>query len=152
MVRTVKVPFVQCFHSLIHSFMQSVNQSLIHAITWKIETLLTVESLWLSGRASECRIRRSEVRFLMRNQKFLFGPTLVTRQQTSFSIYEMLNELISSMLYQSIIWATMSKAGLVKKSHPFMAGTVINESSSLNRLLCPIEHSDLNHILNKRPE
>ena len=46
----------------------------------------------------------------------------------------------------------MSKAGLVKKSHPFMAGTVINESSSLNRLLCPIEHSDLNHILNKRPE
>ena len=34
------------------------------------ETSLTMESLWLSGRASESGIRRSEVRFLMRTQKF----------------------------------------------------------------------------------
>ena len=35
---------------------------------------LTVESLWLSGRASERGIRRSEVRFLMRTLYFLSVP------------------------------------------------------------------------------
>ena len=34
--------------------------------------LLTVESLWLSGRASDCEIRRSEVWFLKGTQNFSF--------------------------------------------------------------------------------
>ena len=38
-----------------------------------------MESLWLSGRASERGIRRSEVRFLMGTQNFFLCPTLVTR-------------------------------------------------------------------------
>ena len=33
-----------------------------------------VQSLWLSGRASECEIRGSEVRFLMGTQNFFFVP------------------------------------------------------------------------------
>ena len=37
-------------------------------------TSLSVESLWLSGRASERGIRTSEVRFLMRNQNLFFVP------------------------------------------------------------------------------
>ena len=32
------------------------------------------ESLWLSGKASEREIRRSEVRFLMGTQNFFFVP------------------------------------------------------------------------------
>ena len=46
--------------------------------------LLTIESLWLSSRASECGIRRFEVRFLMLTQNFLLWPTLMTRRKTSF--------------------------------------------------------------------
>ena len=37
--------------------------------------LLTIESLCLSGRASEHEIWRSEVRFLMRTQNFFFVPS-----------------------------------------------------------------------------
>ena len=33
-----------------------------------------VQSLWLSGRASECEIRGSEVRFIMGTQNFFFVP------------------------------------------------------------------------------
>ena len=36
--------------------------------------LLTIDSLWLSGRASECGIQRSEVQFLIRTQNFFFVP------------------------------------------------------------------------------
>ena len=46
---------------------------------------LTVESLWLSGRASERGIRRSEVRFLMRTQNFLSVPRSWQDEKTSFS-------------------------------------------------------------------
>ena len=35
---------------------------------------MAVESPWLSGRASERRIRRSEVPFLMGTQNFFFDP------------------------------------------------------------------------------
>ena len=35
---------------------------------------LTAESLWLSGRALECRIRRSEIRFLIGTRNFFFVP------------------------------------------------------------------------------
>ena len=35
---------------------------------------LTAESLWLSGRALECRIRRSEIRFLIGTCNFFFVP------------------------------------------------------------------------------
>ena len=49
-----------------------------------------MESLWLSGRASERRIRRSEVGFLMGTQNFFIffslGPMHVTRQKTYFFI------------------------------------------------------------------
>ena len=34
----------------------------------------SLENLWLSGRASECRILSSEVRFLMGTQNFFFVP------------------------------------------------------------------------------
>ena len=36
--------------------------------------LVTTESLWLSGRAMDCGIRRSEVWFLMGTQNFFFAP------------------------------------------------------------------------------
>ena len=38
--------------------------------------LHTIESLWLSVQASECRIRRSEIQFLMRTQNFFFVSCL----------------------------------------------------------------------------
>ena len=58
-----------------------------------------MESLWLSGRASERRIRRSEVGFLMGTQNFfIFFPLLVTRRKTSFFI-----SLPSSKLTISLI-------------------------------------------------
>mgnify|MGYP006963848294 CR=1 FL=1 len=42
---------------------------------WTSEwALLTIDSLWLSGRASECGIQRSEVQFLIRTQNFFFVP------------------------------------------------------------------------------
>ena len=61
-----------------------------------------MESLWLSGRASERRIRRSEVGFPMGTQNFFIffslGPMLVTRRKTSFFI-----SLPSSKLTISLI-------------------------------------------------
>ena len=61
-----------------------------------------MESLWLSGRASEHRIWRSEVGFLMGTQNFFIffslGPMLVTRRKTSFFI-----SLPSSKLTISLI-------------------------------------------------
>ena len=61
-----------------------------------------MESLWLSGRASERRIRRSEVGFLVGTQNFFIffhlGPMLVTRRKTSFFI-----SLPSSKLTISLI-------------------------------------------------
>ena len=127
-VHTFKLRFVQCFHSF--------SQSLIHAITYIVETSLAEESLWQSA-------RNPKVRFLMGNQNFFLCPTLVTRRKGSFSLIKCLN--------QSIIWATILKAESVKKPHPFTSRTVKRESSSLERrLLSPIEHSDLNHIKKKR--
>ena len=46
--------------------------------------LLTVESLWLSGRASECGIRRSEVWFLMNIEFFFLYPMLLSRFKKTF--------------------------------------------------------------------
>ena len=42
-----------------------------------------MESLWLSGRASECEIQRSEVQFLVGTQNF-FCPMLVRRRKKIF--------------------------------------------------------------------
>ena len=39
-----------------------------------VMTSLTIESLWVSGRASERGIRQSEVQFLMGTQNFLLVP------------------------------------------------------------------------------
>ena len=50
-----------------------------------INLSLTVESLWLSGRASERGIRRSEVRFLMGTQNFFSVPRSWQDEQKSFS-------------------------------------------------------------------
>ena len=48
--------------------------------------LTLVESLWLSGGASELGIRRSGVRFLMEIQNYFFlCLTLVTRRKATFS-------------------------------------------------------------------
>ena len=48
--------------------------------------LHSIESLWLSVRASECGIRRSEVKFLMRTQNFFFVSCLWQDEKYSFSI------------------------------------------------------------------
>ena len=62
-----------------------------------------MESLWLSGRASERRIRRSEVGFLMGTQNFFIffslGPMLVTRQKTSFFISLPSSKLTISLIF-----------------------------------------------------
>ena len=47
--------------------------------------LITVESLWLSSRALEHGIWRSEVGFLIGYSEFFLCPMLVTRRKTSFS-------------------------------------------------------------------
>ena len=49
--------------------------------------LLTVESLWLSGRASDCEIRRSEVWFLKGTQNFSFVLHSWQVKKTFFSQY-----------------------------------------------------------------
>ena len=49
-------------------------------------TLLIIESLWLSGRTSECRIWWSEVQFLIGAQNFFFVPCLYKMKKTSFSV------------------------------------------------------------------
>ena len=49
-------------------------------------SLTLVESLWLSGGASELGIRRSGVRFLMEIQNYFFlCLTLATRRKATFS-------------------------------------------------------------------
>ena len=55
-----------------------------------------MESLWLSGRALECGIQRSEVQFLMVTHNFFLSPMLMKRQKknillnvTSLSIISM---------------------------------------------------------------
>ena len=51
-----------------------------------------IESLWLSDRASESRIRSSEVWFLVETQKFFFVPSLwKDRKQFFFILYQAQN-------------------------------------------------------------
>ena len=57
-------------------------------------TSLIVESLWLSSRASERGIWRSEVRFLMGTQNFLF----VSRSWHDEKQYTLLNKKLSNSL------------------------------------------------------
>ena len=45
-------------------------------VVYELRELPIVESLWLSGRASQHGIRRSEFRFLMGTQNFFFVPRL----------------------------------------------------------------------------
>ena len=52
--------------------------------------LLTIESLWLSGRASKRGIRRSEVRFPYRDSDYYLCPTLVTKRKNIFLYMELL--------------------------------------------------------------
>ena len=49
----------------------------------KVLTLLTTESLWLSGRTSESKVRRSRVPFLMGTWSFMF----VVAQSINQSFY-----------------------------------------------------------------
>ena len=46
--------------------------------------MLTIESPWLSGRAPEHRIGRSEVQFLIETQNFFLCLMLMTRPKKSF--------------------------------------------------------------------
>ena len=100
-VHTFKLRFAQCFHSF--------SQSLIHAITYKIETSLTVESLWL-------RARNPKVWGSIPHGNSKFFSLSHARRKGSFSLIRCLN--------QSIIWATILKAESVKKPHPFRGRTV----------------------------
>lgn len=53
-----------------------------------LQTLLTVKSIWLNGRASEKGIRSSEVRFLMRSKNIFFVP-----QSTKNILFHFFTEL-----------------------------------------------------------
>ena len=59
-------------------------------------------SLWLSGRASERGIQRSEVRFLMGTQNFFLCPTLVTRRKKHISLFLYRAKNLTSLLFLSI--------------------------------------------------
>ena len=63
-----------------------------------VRTLLTIESLWLSGRASEHGIWRTEVRFLMGTQNFSLSHTCAKTKKNLFP-----NKMfISSIVYHYI--------------------------------------------------
>ena len=53
-----------------------------------LQTLLTVKSIWLNGRASEKGIRSSEVRFLMGTKNIFFVP-----QSTKNILFHFFTEL-----------------------------------------------------------
>ena len=58
----------------------------------------SLESLWLSSRASECGILRSEVRFLMRTQNVFFVPrSLQDKKHLSLFLYRAQN--LPSLLF-----------------------------------------------------
>ena len=59
-------------------------------------------SLWLSGRASERGIQRSEVRFLMGTRNFFLCPTLVTRRKKHLSLFHYRAKNLTSLLFLSI--------------------------------------------------
>ena len=59
-------------------------------------------SLWLSGRASERGIQRSEVRFLMGTQNFFLCPTLVPRRKKHLSLFLYRAKNLTSLLFLSI--------------------------------------------------
>ena len=56
-------------------------------------------SLWLSGRASERGIQRSEVRFLMGTRYFFLCPTLVTRRKKHLSLFFYRAKNLTSLLF-----------------------------------------------------
>ena len=70
-------PITKFIHDTRHAHCRQWISGSAMSIVW---ALLTLESLWLSGRALECAIQRSEV------QLIFLCPTLMTRQKTSFSI------------------------------------------------------------------
>ena len=85
------------------------------SIVW---ALLTLESLWLSGRALECAIQRSEV------QLFFFVPHLwQDKKRLSLFLYQVLN-LSSFLLYEQrifsfLMWAfySLSLYSMMKSVH-----------------------------------
>ena len=75
-------------------------------------TALTVESLWLSGRASERGVLGSEIRFLMRTQNFFLVPRSWQDEKTSVSIIILFTHLLKLSLTQ--YWArVLSQHSLV---------------------------------------
>ena len=69
----------RCFH-LVISMGQRKDSESPQRMTF-IMSLFIIESQWLSGRASESGIHRSEVRFLMGTQNFFLCPMFMTRQK-----------------------------------------------------------------------
>ena len=61
-------------------------------------TALTMESLWLSGRASERGILGSEIRFLMRTQNFFLVPRSWQDEKTSVSIIILFTHLLKNVI------------------------------------------------------
>ena len=76
--------FCLCTWCLKHNWSQQFAGGMSY-ITIVIKQV-TVESLQLSGRVSECRIQRSEVRMLMEHQNFCLPP-LMTRSKKCLFLY-----------------------------------------------------------------
>ena len=96
-------------------------------------------SPWLSGRASERGIQRSEVRFLMGTQNFFLCPTLVTRRKKHLSLFLYRAKNLTSLLFLSIskhITPLKQKKG--HNSPPSRRNTFVHLICVAN---CDTEHS-----------
>ena len=66
------------------------------------KALLTIESLWLSDRVSECRIQRSEVCLLIRTQNFFFYEKNISIQYLRWlNVHNVLDEFFVVMGMQA---------------------------------------------------
>ena len=115
---------------------------------------LTVESSWLSGKASERGIRRSEVRSLMGTQNFLFVPRtwqdekhfslFLYRAQNlyhlSHSVYKLHESLVQKPLIRSFMFKLAREICLFTENTIRIYCTNINnESKSAGRVLFSIQ-------------
>ena len=90
-----------------------------------------VESLRLSGRASEHGIRMSEVRFPHGDSEFVLCPTLVTRQKTSSSWFHVTVYLFRNRqqkaqnVLRTSVTHSAAPCGPLFRSHHIMTPSVI---------------------------
>ena len=63
--------------------------------------LLTIESLWLSDRVSECRIQRSEVWLLIRTQNFFYEKNISIQYLRWLNVHNVLDDFFVVMWIQA---------------------------------------------------